>query len=112
MKRFEVYEIKRTALGLSKAQLAEIAGVSAATVANYEAGKDVSYPYVKSITMAIDREFKALDREQYQMKRLLQQVLQLNKEDNKESKLKTLGYIMMTASKLNVDLTEMDDFKD
>lgn len=112
MKRFEVYETKRNALGLSRAQVGELAGVSSSTVANYEAGKEVSLPYVKSITAAIDNEFRALDKTQFLEKKLLMQVLQIEREESKEAKLKTLGYAMLYASKLQVELMGMEDFKD
>lgn len=49
MKREVAFKIQREAMGLTQKDIAEFAGVSSATVSNYENGADVKEAYVKML---------------------------------------------------------------
>lgn len=108
MKQCKVYECKRRALGLTQSEVGELAGVSGSTVANFEAGKELSVPVFKAIKGAIDKEFEALDPQSLCEKKIVQYALQLEYE-REDEKLKTAAYISMVAGKLGIALIRKEE---
>jgi transcriptional regulator with XRE-family HTH domain len=108
MKQCKVYECKRRALGLTQKDVADMAGVSSSTIANFEAGNEVSIPVFRAIKGVIDNHFKTLDEQQYAECKLLQYALQLS-EEREDKKLKTAAYISMFASRLSLALINQQE---
>ena len=108
MKQCKVYECKRKALGLTQNDVAELAGVSSSTVANFELGKDMTVPVFRTIKCVIDDRFAALSEQEYIERKLLQYAYQLV-EERPDEKLKTAGYITMFAGKLQVALCKREE---
>lgn len=103
MRMYKIIETKRRALGLTQAELGRLAGVSGSIISAFESGKEVSVPVFNSIKMAIDKEFEALDRQEYIETKLLMHVLQLQDMDDEE-KMQCLSYIGLQANKLQLEL--------
>lgn len=103
MRMYKVMKTKREALGLTQAEVAELAGVSSSAVSNYEIGKDVSIPVATCIKAAIDSQFDNLYKTDYFETMLLARAIQL-KEVTETEKLINLGYIITYASKLQLEI--------
>lgn len=104
MQRYKVYKCKREALGLTKTQLADLAGVSSSTIGNFESGQELTQPVWRSIIWAIDNEFTKLGKEDFMKTVLATQILQLFEEEDDLEKVKTLTYIQLNASKMQLEL--------
>lgn len=104
MKMCKVLETKRRALGLTQNQLAKLAGVSDATISNFELGKEVSMPISNSIKMAIDNEFGKLDRFEYMETMLTMHMMQYAEIDDDHEKLMCLSYMNTYIGKLQLEL--------
>ena len=103
MKMYKVMKTKREALGLTQAEVAEMAGVSSSAVSNYEIGREVSIPVATCIKAVIDNQFENLYKTDYFEAMILARALQLS-EATETEKLINLGYITTYASKLQLEL--------
>lgn len=105
MRMYEIIETKRKALGLTQAEVAELAGVSASTISFYEQGKEVSTPVYMCIRNAIENAFRSLDKKEYLESMILMHALQLDKASDDE-KSAILSYIILNASKVQLELSK------
>jgi transcriptional regulator with XRE-family HTH domain len=104
MKMYKIVMTKRKALGLTQTELANLAGVSDATISNFELGKEVSIPVFNSIKMAIDNEFNKLDKLEYLEAMLTAHNMQLFEMDNTDEKLRCLSYMITYIGKMQLEL--------
>lgn len=103
MKMHDIYRFKREALGKTQKEVAEAAGMSASTVANFESGNEVSIMYRNAIMHAIDNEISRLSKFDYLKLMMMTNVMTLDNEEP-EHALKNLGYISMYVGKLQIEI--------
>lgn len=108
MKQCKVYECKRRALGLTQKEVADLAGVSPATIVNFEAGNELSIPVFRTIKGVIDEQFNALERQESYERKILQYAFQLE-YSREDEKLKTAALICLAANKLGIALINKED---
>ena len=104
MKMYKIIETKRKALGLTQAEVGELAGISKSTISNFEQGCEVSMPIFTCIKSVIEQEFRSLDKKEYLDAMILMHALQL-KEANDDEKSAILSYIILHASKAQLELS-------
>lgn len=108
MRMHRVHACMREAMGLTQTDVANLAGVSPSTIGNYENGKEVSTLVERAIRWAIDGELRKLEKARYIEVKLISQALQLMEENDAE-KIETLKYILLNASKLQLELSKSEE---
>lgn len=104
MKICDVIKCKRLALGMTQQEIADIVGVAATTISNFESGKEVSVPIFNGIKIGIENAIRELTREEYLQYSIVNHAYQLAYETDSE-KLKTLDYMLLNIAKLNLELS-------
>lgn len=104
MKPYEINAAKRTALGLTQKQLAEMCGISGATVSSYEAGGEVSYIVAKAIDRELKDRLKNLDFVEARKIGILTEAILLVKDKSKEGNLKEIAFMTKNIGYLMTDL--------
>lgn len=104
MKYCEIVKCKREALGMTQAELAELVGITGATISKYEKGETVSEIVVKAIRNELEAYIGKLSRLEQLQVSLLVQINSLKYETNIDRKLTTLNYITIGIGKLGLEL--------
>lgn len=111
MYNYIYYKNKRLALGLGVGDVAEEAGVSAATVYNFEDPQkhfQVSEPYKKAICSVLNGHMHNLGKTKFLEVKLLENVLNATEPTTREEeKLSLLTSAINNASKIQVDIYQM-----
>lgn len=101
MKMYEVIKCKRMALGMTQSELADIAGVSANTISQFERGEVVHTATLKSIKYSVEEYINRLDDVNRYRVLLVSQALGLQYQIPQEQ-LRTLAYMNITNGNLSM----------
>ena len=104
MRTCDIIRCKRLALGMSQQEIANIVGVAATTISNFESGKAVSVPIFNGIKIGIENAVRGLDRKEYLQYSIVYHAYLLEYETDSE-KLKTLNYMLLDMAKLSLELS-------
>ena len=102
MRRYKVYKFRRQALGLTQAELANSAGMTANVVSRYEAGEEVSEPYKIAMNTVIDNMMRNLSEIDHLQVQIHANTLQLMEEENDQDRLMTLNYLAVYIGRLQL----------
>lgn len=101
---YKVYEIRRTALGLTRSYIAEKAGVSECDVVDFEHGIKIPFVVYDKIKTAIRNEFNDLSPVEHYQKRILEISMELQIEDNTQAALQKIAHMQIELAKLQNEI--------
>lgn len=103
MRYCDVFKCKRLATGLTQQDVAEMVGVSSATISKFEQGEDVTTVVFNGIRNAMDNYLNSLDKIDYLSAQIKSQVLMLDYQSERDQ-LKSLNYITMNIGRYGIEL--------